>query len=163
MPHLVRDVPLHNTNRAHPRYSRSDGPRQARPRLGPDTPLLARIFYLNSVNWPTLGVKLSGRVLPEHPIDLRLGGPRRSRSPDSQRQMRIPSAESTLRRLHQRVGAVVCPSTIPLVFHEGLRLEPRLTPGKQALQRGTLPRHTLGETFIDTTSAATHAPHRGFA
>jgi len=55
---------------------------------------------------------------------------------------RIPSAESTLRRLHRRTSAVVRPSTIPPVFPEELRLAPCLTPGKQTRRRGTLPRHT---------------------
>ena len=44
--------------------------------------------------------------------DTGAGGPRRSRSPDSQRQARIPSAESTRRRLHQRTSAVA-----PLLMH----------------------------------------------
>ena len=51
------------------------------------------------------------------------GGPRRSRSPDSQREARIPSAESTLRRLHQRTSAVVCPSTIPPVLQASYQEE----------------------------------------
>ena len=87
------------------------------------------------------------RPVPARPpivddADTGAGGPRRSRSPDSQRQARIPSAESTLRRLNQRTSAVVCPSTIPPVFYEELRLALCLTPGKQTQRRGTLPRHT---------------------
>jgi len=72
--------------------------------------------------------------------DTRASGPRRSRSPDSQRQARIPSTESTLRRLHQCTSAVVCPIAIFLVFYEELRLALCLTPGKQTQRRGTLPR-----------------------
>jgi hypothetical protein len=69
--------------------------------------------------------------------------PRHSHSPDSHRYARIPSAKSTLRRLHQRTSADVCPSTIPPVIHEELRHALCLTLGKQTQRRGTLPRHTL--------------------
>ena len=69
------------------------------------------------------------------------GDPRRSRSPDSQRQACIPSAGSTPRRLRQRTSAVVCPSTTPPVFHKELRLALCPTPGNQTQCVDTLPRH----------------------
>ena len=74
--------------------------------------------------------------------DTRAGSPRCSRSPDSQRQARIPSSESTLRRLQQRASAVASHRTMLSVFQEELRLALCLTPGKQAQRRGTPPRHT---------------------
>jgi len=119
------------------------------------------LFYSDLGFSHTLHIREEGRQRCEHPhfremgspvpaeppifddADTGAGGPRRSRSPDSQRQARISSTESTLRPLHQRTSAVVCPSTIHPVFHKELRrLALCLTPGKQTQHRGTFPRHT---------------------
>ena len=58
-----------------------------------------------------------GKPVPAEPrifddVDTGAGGPRRSRSPNSQRQARIPSAKSTRRYLQQRTSAVA-----PLLMH----------------------------------------------
>ena len=88
-------------------------------------------------------IREKGSPVPAGPqifddADTGAGGPRRSRSPDSQRQARIPSAENTLRRVHQRTSAGVCPSTPPPSLPR--RTPPRAMPVTR--QADTASRHS---------------------